>query len=402
MYSKRWLYAVVALFVLAVILREGLFAVAGALAALALGSAWLWNRYSLRSIEYERRFSNTRVFPGETVDVSLRVTNRKLLPLPWLQLADEFPTRLPLRSVKLEVTSQPQIGLLTHLIAMRWYERVTWRHQLTAVARGYYPFGPLTLTSGDMFGIFESEERRPAQSFLIVYPRVVTLDKLGLPAKQPFGDMRSTQRIFEDPSRTMGIRDYQRGDGLKRVHWKATARRQTLQVRVYEPTATPQLAVFLNVSTSEQPWQGTDAEMLEGAISAAASIARYALHEGYAAGVFANAPQLQSDQAIRVRPSTSPQQLTVILEALARLNTFTIEPIAQTIESEMPRLPWGATLVVVTGVLSPGLAAALQRARQSGRQPVLVTFGEAAAASAPAGLPAYRLSGEQLLAGHAT
>lgn len=398
MYSKRWLYAVAALLVLAIILREGSFAVAAVLAALALGSAWLWNRFSLQGIQYERSFSNTRVFPGEQVDISISVVNRKLLPLPWLQLADEFPTRLPLSKGKLDVTSRPHVGLLSHMVAVRWYERVTWKHHVEAAARGYYPFGPVTLTSGDMFGLFTSEEQRPEQSFLIVYPRVVPLESLGLPSKQPFGDMRSPQRIFEDPSRTMGIRDYQRGDGLKRIHWKATARRQALQVRVYEPTATPQLAVFLNVSTAEQYWQGTDVAVLEGAISAAASIAQYALQQGYAVGVFANAPLLQSDQVIRVRPSSHPQQLAAILEALAKLNAFTIEPIEQTVEKEMPRLPWGATIVVVTGVMSPGLAAALERARKAGRQTVVVAFGEAAAAGAPAGMLSYSLSGEQLLA----
>ncbi len=401
MYSKRWLYAVAALVLLAAVLREGLFAIAGVLAALALGSAWLWNRYSLSGVQYERRFSHTRVFPGELVDIHISVTNRKLLPLPWLQLADEFPTRLPLRKGKLEVTSQPHIGLLTHLIAMRWFERVTWRHQIEASARGYYAFGPLTLSSGDMFGIFSQHEQRREQSFLIVYPRLVSLDRLGLPSKQPFGDMRSPQRIFEDPSRTMGIRDYRRGDGLRRIHWKATARRHALQVRVYEPTATPQLALFLNVSTAEQAWLGTDVAVLEGAITATASLARYALQEGYAVGVFSNAPLLQSDQPLRVRPGSSSQQLTTILEGLAKLNAFMIEPLESTVEREGRRLPWGATVVVVTGVMSAGLAVALTRLRQAGRPTVLIVFGDAAAGPLPDGAVVHTLNGERLLSGFA-
>ncbi len=396
MYSKHWVYFIIAVMLAGAVTQEGALVIVGALAGLALGSAWLWNRYVLRGVQYERVFSHTRVFPGEMVNVGIRVTNRKLLPLPWLAIADEFPARLSLTKGRLEPTSQSSIGLLSHVIAMRWYERVTWGHQLEATTRGYYTFGPLTLKSGDMFGIFQSEETRLDQSFLIVYPRLVTLERLGLPSCQPFGDMRSPQRIFEDPSRTIGIRDY-RADGFKRIHWKASARRQSLQVRVYEPTATPQLAVFLNVSTFEHAWEGIDNEVLESAITVAASLAQYALSAGYATGVFANGPIVQSDQTLRVRPSTSPQQLTVILEALAKLNSFALQTIEQVIEAEQRRLPWGATLVVVTAYVTPALVAVLGRVHESGRQTVLVTFGDAPAAAGLQGILAYSVRGENLL-----
>ncbi len=397
MYSKRWPYVIALIILVGIAVQEVGLVMAGALAGAALTCAWLWNRYALSGVHYERRFSETRVFPGEKVDLTLRVTNHKLLPVPWLEISDEFPVRLALTKGRTQITSLPTIGLLSHAVALRWYERVSWLHQFEASARGYYSFGPSTLRSGDIFGVYSSEEERQDQSYLIVYPRLVSLEQLGLPSKQPFGDMRSPQRIFEDPSRTMGIRDYQRGDSLKRVHWKATARRQSLQVRLYEPTATPQLAIFLNVSTFEHFWQGIDAQTLESAITVAASLARYALEQSLATGLFANAPYHSSDQAIRVRPSRSPQQLTAILEALAKLNPFALQTIEEMIEAEMPRLPWGATLVVVSAVVTPALAAVLSRLREAGRQMVLVTFGDAAAASNMHGILSYTVRGERLL-----
>jgi len=63
---------------------------------------------------------------------------------------------------------------------------------------------PATLESGDLFGLFRSLERRKQQDWLIVYPKVLPLSELGLPAKKPFGDIRSQKRIFEDGSRTVG------------------------------------------------------------------------------------------------------------------------------------------------------------------------------------------------------
>ena len=397
MYNKGWLYFIVVVLLLGALLQEGTLVIAGALASMALGSAWLWNRFVLRSVEYQRVFSQTRVFPGEKVDLNIRVTNRKLLPLPWLDIGDAFPTKLALTKGTLSVTAQPGVGLLSHLIALRWYERVTWQHQIEATARGYYAFGPLTLKSGDMFGMFTAQEERPQPSYLMVYPRVVPIERLGLPAKQPFGEMRSPQRIFEDPIRTVGIRDYQRGDSFKRIHWKATARRQALQVRVYDPTATLQVAIFLNVSTFEHYWEGIDSTNLEAAISAAASLAKYALDAGYAAGLFANAPTVQGDQAIRVRPGRSTQQFAVILETLAKLNPFALLTIEEMIESETPRLPWGATIVVVTAVVTPSLMAVLTRLRETGRQTVLLTFGDSASSVGQQGVLTYTVRGEDLM-----
>ncbi len=399
MFSERWVYFVVGVLLLGLILQQGAVISIGVLAGMTLGVAWLWQRYALVGVEYERTLSQTRVFPGEKVDLTLRLTNRKLLPLPWLQVDDEFPRRLPLTKGKLEVSSSPHTGLLSHLAALRWYERVSWRHQLEAASRGYYAFGPLRLRSGDVFGLFQVEQHRLEQTHLIVYPRLVPLRRLGLPAKEPFGEIRSTYRICEDASRTMGIRDYQQGDALKRIHWKATARRQRLQVRVYEPTATQNLVIFLNVSTFAYAWQGTDPQLLEGAITVTASLAQYALDERYAVGVFANGPMLQGDQAIRVRPSRSPEQLTAILEALAKLTPFVLLTLEDMLEAEVPRLPWGATLVVVTAVVGPELVAVLSRLREAGRRLVLVTFGELPAGDDLHGIVAYHMRGEHLLSG---
>ncbi len=61
------------------------------LALSAAGMAKLWSRFSLAGVGYERIVSEMRVFPGEHIELTLRLINRKLLPLPWIQLNDEIP-----------------------------------------------------------------------------------------------------------------------------------------------------------------------------------------------------------------------------------------------------------------------------------------------------------------------
>jgi len=200
--------------------------------------AWLWNSLSLRRVDYERYFDKRRAFPGETFEMTLRVTNRKLLPLSWLEISDRVPTALPLVEGMLTPTHIPQVSKLTAVFALRWYERVNRRYELQCPARGIYELGPVDIRSGDIFTLFETQEGRKTRDRLIIYPRVWAMEDLGLPSKEPFGERKSYQRLLEDPLRTIGVRDYHPEDGLRHIHWKATARRGELQVRAFEPTAT--------------------------------------------------------------------------------------------------------------------------------------------------------------------
>src|SRR5204863_361308 len=81
--------------------------------------------------------------------------------------------------------------------------------------------GPVKLRSGDPFGFGASEVTLNVYDRLLVYPRVVALESLGFPARHPFGDARDPRRLFQDPSRTAGIRPFVTGDSPRHIHWKA-------------------------------------------------------------------------------------------------------------------------------------------------------------------------------------
>lgn len=374
MLNQRWLQPLLGLLIIGILTRSVVLLVPATLALLTIGAAWLWNHWSLIGVRYERRFSERRVFPGETVELTLRLTNAKLLPLAGLQLEDKFPVQLPVQGYTLTPTPHPHILAYNRVVSLRWYERVNWHYQLTATRRGYYAFGPVQLKTGDGFGLFNTHYVSDDVDRLIVYPRLMTLEQIGLPAKQPFGDTRSPQRIFEDPSRTMGVRDYQPGDAFKRIHWPATARRQQLQVRLYEPTATLNLILCLNVITLAEPWQGIDPEALETLIEGAAALADYALMARYAVGLIANTCPPESDQPVKVPPARTPDQRVLLLEAMAKLTGIATLNLEQLLESEVPQLPWGATLVILTATLSPALQSTLLRLRDAGRKVTVVTL----------------------------
>ncbi len=391
MFSETWLTLILVLLLLSAALGHSGLLLVTLLATTAICLAWLWNRFVLQRVEYTREFAVRRAFAGERVPVSVTVTNRKALPVPYLRVDDAFPHSLPVIDHNLKPSSAPGRALLSHLASLGPHERVRWTYEVDCVQRGFYFFGPADIRSGDVFGIFTRQQRIKAPDRLIVYPRVLPLPELGFPGRHPFGEKRTARHIVEDPSRTIGVREYHPEDTIKRIHWKASARHAELQVKVYEPTITQQLVVFLNVASFAQTWKGIIPERLEQAISVAASVAYHATERRFAVGLIANGCVPYSDQPIRVLPSWAPDQLTRVLEALAAVTGYATTEIDKLIAAQSPRLALGATLVVITTVVTENLLAQMLRLRDAGRRLVLVSMDPGFQGESPEGIRTYHI-----------
>ncbi|MCL7452863.1 MAG: DUF58 domain-containing protein [Anaerolineae bacterium] len=374
MFSKAWLQLAIILIVVHLIFDVRAVLVVSAFLLTVVPVARWWSRRSLERVVYERGFSERRAFPGEVLDLTLRLTNGKLLPLGWISTEDRWSMALPLEQGSLFPSPTGQTGTFRSAFAVRGFERITRRYQIRCTRRGFYPFGPVQFSSGDIWGLFTHTTTKDELDWLIVYPQVLPLEALGFPPKEPFGETKATWRILEDPSRAVGIRDHRPEDSFRHIHWKATARRQDLQIKVYEPTTSQNLVIFVNVATFARHWEGTLPLLLEQVIAVAASIASHSVQERYLVGLMANGSIPHSDQPIKVLPSRRPDQLARVLEALAAVSSFTTSSIEKLVLSESPRLPWGSTLIVVTGVVTEELLSALVRLHDVGRRTVLVTL----------------------------
>lgn len=375
MLGKYWQTAIFFLLVLSLIFREALLVFILLLVLLAGGVSRLWNHCCLSRVEYRRRLSPDRVFFGEEVQLEVEVANRKLLPLPWLQIDDGIPGEVTFLRGKTLTSLEEARPLLRNLMTLGWYHRVKRRYPLKCLRRGYFAFGPARIRSGDLFGFFNQEMNLPQTDYLMVYPRIVPLEKLGIPSREPLGDIRVRADIFQDPILTLGVREYQPGDSLKRIHWKATARSGKLQTRVFETTTTVDVGLFFDVRTTKPPLQAVITERLELGIVAAASLASYALAHGHRVGLYVNQNRRLTRQPIRLPPSQSPDQFRQILEALAGVHSLDSMPISQVVQRESALLGWGTTMVVISAAPTGLLTATLLKMKRAGRRVVLVVIG---------------------------
>ena len=384
MIRDAWPLFAAALVIAGLVTLNAALVILGFMLAIVCGGAMLWARYALRRVSYERIVPEDHAFAGETVGVTLRITNRKPLPLPWIEVREQFPALLISEPGSAasggEVEFHPSTALNT--VSLFWrtsvgmHERVSRDVELQCHARGVYEIGPSQLRAGDAFGLYSAERAETRPTRVIVYPRVVELPDLALPSRRPFGE-RGGLHVFEDPSRIAGVRDYSPGDALRRIDWNATARLGKLQSRTYEPTSSQHLYIALNTQTLIPAWAGHIPELLERSITVAASIAREAYDTRYAVGLLANSSFPEADHTIRIAPGRRPEQFIRVLEALAVVTPFVMGPLSTMLDREEHRLSAGATLAVVTAVMPEDLAASLLRLHRRGHQViVLTTSGE--------------------------
>ncbi len=367
--TESWLMASALLGLIGFASGSAALVIIGALLFGTGALARMWRRVCLERVVYARRLVEHRLFVGERTDLTLILENRKPLPVPWIEVRETMPRGLPVTGVRTHAGDAPGTQVLLRRAALGMHDRLEWPLELRAVRRGYFRVGPTRLRSGDLFGFFDREEEvgRPVDG-IVVYPHVYSLGDLGFDSARPFGEQRGGARIYEDPSRVVGVRDYLPGDPMRRIDWHATARLGRMQSRLYEPSRAQAMVIALNIPTFDYSWQGSDPVLLERGVSVAASIATWAAESGAALGLIANGSFPDADRTIHIGAGRRPDQLNRVLEALAMVTAFTTGEMSDALEDSAHPIPAGATIVLVAAVLSDELAGTLRRLRGRGHR----------------------------------
>jgi uncharacterized protein (DUF58 family) len=258
--------------------------------------------------------------------------------------------------------------------ALLGYRGISWELRLTGARRGYYPVGPPRATAGDILGLYARTRHFGRGDHLIVFPRLFPLDARVIPTLHPMGELRSARRLFQDPTHTLGVREYLPGDSLRRIHWKATARRGDLQVKEIAATTAFKVAILLDVGgfrTEER----LDEENFELAVSTAGSLAAALTRSGNPAGLYVNTRLADSDGPAVIPPAAGRERLGETLEALAKVTGRLGPPLTRFIDDHKAGFGAGTTLVLILGRPPETLAALAASLLQSGLRIMVVLVG---------------------------
>ena len=328
--------------------------------------AFFWVRHAMRRTEALIQVESDRMEVGQSMGVKVRLDCDTFLPLPWVEVDDATPQHLVVTDMPRQATSVPLWG--SRLVTFK----------LTAKRRGHYTVGPIRVTLGDAFGLFQSHREFHSRASVTVYPRVHHIEGLNVPLSQPFGPVRTREKAFEDPSNQAEIRKYRPGDNPRHIHWKTSARMGELMLREYELNASTQMILFPDLSYAANNHQPTGPSTEETTVELVASLAALGLRRKIDVGLICHAQERYA-----VPASRGQRTFHELLEVLARVESMGKVPIEQVLEREAGHLSGRSTLVVITPQLTPKLADTLIRLR-SNHQVMLVLLNRASFDAQPA------------------
>ena len=379
----KWILGTLALLIIGLVLKLGLLVYA---MYVLLGILWL-SRFFTRT--WTEKIVASRHCDGEVFEISgsaevtVEIENQGSLSIPWLLIEDSLP-----REALVQTPQRIKVdGGRLMLTRLARGEVETLNYTVTFLMRGYYQLGPVLLETGDVFGLHRRFRVAGDPHFALVLPKVLPLQGYNLASRRPLGEIRVVHRLFEDPTRLAGVRPYQQGDPLNRIHWRATARTGEIHSRLFETSRVAGATFLLDFHV--QSFQGaggsTSAEL---AIVTVASLANAVFLMGQQIGFFSNgrdaadrireegwraefttrddAQQRANDpltndrlRPVRVETRKGSEKMGQILETLARLEHTDGLEFSEMLAAAISQIPRDATVVPVLRQVTPAIAIAL-------------------------------------------
>jgi uncharacterized protein (DUF58 family) len=348
------------------------------LVALANVSSRAW----LAGLDCEREIDVETVQQGQAAQIEVRVTNRRGFPIPWIYVEDMVPAYCQ------------RSGDHSRLAVLMPGRSLLIQYKLTFPRRGYHRIGPMMMESGDVFGLQKRFKSGQRQDYVSVLPTIAYIDTFNVASKRPQGPVKSTNKIYEDPSLLNGLREYQPGDPLNRIDWKASARTDELVTKIFDPTTVTGATMVLDLHADS--YKPEEAELRqELAITTTASIAYLLQLSGEQLGMITNgldaaeiaqyeikakrelsreeieetlAQEQDSDRLspLQVPTTKSPIQAQLIIENLARIKPGFGLSVSDMIIEEFRSLPRDATLIPVVPYVDEKLAITLAEMKLAG------------------------------------
>jgi uncharacterized protein (DUF58 family) len=325
-----------------------------AILALAL-ITFIWTRSLVQNLAVNRVLRTKWCVVGDTIQEDFVVRNDGRLPGLWVEVRDEstIPHYHP--------GAVESIGGLDE---RRWTAKAVCRR------RGLYKLGPLRVLTGDPFGIFQGTVTYNTQTNFVVYPPLIEMPGLPLPWGTASGNSRSSLRTLHVTTDASGIRDYQPGDSLHRIHWLHSARRGQLRSKEFDLEPSGNLWIILDMDASVHA--GEDEESTEEyAVKIAGALIHAAIRENKAVGLVA-----YGAEKTVIPPGKGARQLWRLMEELATVAADGHIPLQRVMGDVNSTLGKGLSIVVITPSTDPSWLNSLALIRHRSSAPAVILLDQ--------------------------
>ncbi|MBC8141099.1 MAG: DUF58 domain-containing protein [Armatimonadetes bacterium] len=361
------------LFVVAVLLDlQYLYLMAVALAVLPLASYTLAYFFATR-FAASREHSAT-VPEGRRLSVTLEVVSQGGLPQSAVQVVDTIPAEL--------INPDTPNALTTPAPLPTWDGATGSRTDFVEPQyRGVYKLGPARLVSTDPLGLFSFSANLPIETELVVLPEpLAALDKsAGGEGARGVRERDGKTRRGEGME-FHGVREYQQGDPLRRVHWPTSARTGKLAVIEFERAYQQDICIVMDLTAGTNYGRGRDST-LEYAVKVAATLADRTLRAGGGVRLLTQHDNL----AVKPREADPEAARFRLFDRLARLKCDADTPLAPSLTAARTVTDGGTHYAVLTSYGEPGLLAFLADRVRHGDSVVVYFFEPTSFGGVPKG-----------------
>lgn len=251
-----------------------------------------------------KRFFTDKFSNGDENPVEIHLQNRYRYPV-HLELIDEIPPQFQKRDFLME-------------IPLKAGEQIETEYFLKPVERGAYRFGGLNVYVCSKIGLAKRRYYFNEDGDFKVYPSIIQMKKYDfLAIDQRIGQigLKRIRRI----GHTMEferIKEYVRGDDIRTINWKATAKTGALMVNQYQDEKAQPVYSVINVGRQmKMPFEGL--KLLDYAINSSLAFSNIALKKGDKVGMLTYAQKVDDF----VPANNRKVQLTRLLETLYAIDT---------------------------------------------------------------------------------
>lgn len=319
-----------------------------------LGSVWalsyLWARSLARTLRLTRQMRYGWSQVGDRLEERFTLTNAGWAPGLWVEVVDH--TDMP----------DYNTGRVTGVGAT---DATTWRTSGVCTHRGIYTLGPTSVRTGDPFSLYTVTIEFPESRQLMVAPPVVILPEIDVAPAGRTGEGPPRSRAVQPTISASTVREYAPGDSMRWIHWRTTARRNDLYVRLFDETPASDWWIFLDMEAAVQAGTGEDSTEEHGVILAA-SLADRGLRADRTVGFVSYGTDL-----VWMPADAGEQQRLRILRELA-----VIEPgqqsLAQLLERSRQSLSKHTSIIIITPSLDARWVESLLLMQRRGARPTVL------------------------------
>ena len=272
----------------------------------------LYDRFWDKGLGCRLSFTQEYAVEDETSSLSEVIVNRKLLPLPVLEISFHMDRRLHFSSEENSSLSDQSYRRDVFTAGPR--QKITRTLPFKCAGRGYFRINEAGLIAQDLFLTRKYVSHMPQNTEFYVLPRTIPAYQVQIPYARIMGEVLSRRRVCDDPFEFGGLREYSRGDPMKYINWKATARAGRLLINIHGSTLSQRVILLIDMEP------GGDF-LNECAVRLACSLAERLLAEGIELSLYSNGADTQTGEPWLLEEVSGSGSLLTLKKKLACLQT---------------------------------------------------------------------------------